>query len=140
MFDFGGIIGAKEKQQIYEAFENIYSVLKMFKKGDVAAPAAAEAEPSALVRHSAQLPAVDCSPLHVDAECKGCMIAILAVLHCTQPMLDSILKLLLKSISYCQAHLIGCHWQADTCAILIAGRQAACSCFACPFQSVRPWS
>ena len=32
-------VGAKEKQQIYDAFENIYAVLKMFKKGDVPAPA-----------------------------------------------------------------------------------------------------
>lgn len=31
-------VGAKEKQQIYDAFENIYAVLKMFKKGDVPAP------------------------------------------------------------------------------------------------------
>ena len=33
-----GVSGAKEKQQIYDAFENIYAVLKMFKKGDVPAP------------------------------------------------------------------------------------------------------
>lgn len=41
--------GAKEKQQIYDAFENIYAVLKMFKKGDVPAPAMTASNPAALV-------------------------------------------------------------------------------------------
>lgn len=42
-------VGAKEKQQIYDAFENIYAVLKMFKKGDVPAPAMAAPQHAALV-------------------------------------------------------------------------------------------
>lgn len=46
--------GAKEKQQIYDAFENIYAVLKMFKKGDVPAPT--EPGSVALVSQDWQLP------------------------------------------------------------------------------------
>ncbi|KAL3150357.1 hypothetical protein ABBQ32_000199 [Trebouxia sp. C0010 RCD-2024] len=42
------LTGAKEKQQIYDAFENIYAVLKMFKKGDVPAPAMTASNPAAL--------------------------------------------------------------------------------------------
>ena len=38
--DYDAYAGAKTRDQIYEAFEKIYPLLKQFKKGDVAAPAA----------------------------------------------------------------------------------------------------
>ena len=39
-------LGAKEKEQIYEAFEKIYPVLGQFRKGDVPAPNPALAQSS----------------------------------------------------------------------------------------------
>lgn len=61
-------LGAKEKQQIYDAFENIYAVLKMFKKGDVPAPA--QSGSAALVSQSDnqwQLQSAACCAKHVCA-------------------------------------------------------------------------
>ena len=48
--------GAKDKEQIYKAFENIYPVLGQFRKGDVPAFGAAlpqPAQPASLVRYPA---------------------------------------------------------------------------------------
>ena len=46
-----GCVGAKEKQQIYDAFENIYAVLKMFRKGDVPDPTSAKTSSASVVSY-----------------------------------------------------------------------------------------
>lgn len=72
--------GAKEKQQIYDAFENIYAVLKMFKKGDVPAPT--EPGSAALVSQDWQLPcSAIINSLLLSVSCAG--VCVSEVVLCT---------------------------------------------------------
>ena len=144
--------GAKYKEEIYQAFEQMYPVLGQFRKGDVPAQGSGTSkasQPPSLVRssyHSLQRLTSGCPFLCV-------------LLALPWPPWKALFYLGVCAVVSVKRHLnpyllgqwrpdnlwhtlrfacLAFHWPAYQCAMVTAGRQAAvCSCSACSCQSGR---